>query len=169
MKLSFPYGFPLATAFVVSSCGQAAAQSVPLPAVSKTLSVKGQFTPLVIDEVAGVSLKDGQLLVRGAFASVTVTLPPFIDSTKVVRHWALITEAALDGKKLLTFTHDETLDDFTLEVPPTEAEIRYGVFEGRDGDEVMVLAWGKDAACYWGYVRIARPPAGSTPSVPRGR
>src|SRR5262249_53688821 len=137
--------------------------------VSKTLSVRGQFTPLAIDEVAGVSLKDGQLSVRGAFASVMVPLPPFVDPSKVVRHWALITEAALEGKKLLTFTHDETLDDFTLEVPPTDAEIRYGVFEGREGDEVMVLAWGKDAACYWGYVRIARPPTGSTPSSPPRR
>jgi hypothetical protein len=163
MRHAVPFGFPLATAFVLSSCSQVAAQSVPFVGASKTMVVKGQYTPLKIDEVDGVSTKNGQLIVRGSFESVTVDLPAAADPSRVVRHWALVTESNLDDRKILTFTHDESLDDFTLELPPTDAEIRYGVFAGHAGDEIMVLTWGREARCYWGYVSISRaaaPPGG---------
>ena len=98
-------------------------------------------------------------VVRGSFESVTVALPAGADAAKPVRHWALVTEANVNDARMLTFTHDQSLDDFTLELPPTEAEMHYGVFEGRDGAEVMVLTWGADAKCYWGYVTIVHTAA----------
>lgn len=159
MKWTLPFGVPLA-AFVVSACAQqVAAQAIPLASVGGSMPVKGQYQPLRIDEVGAVSLKDGKLLVRGSFESVTIDLPPFVDTSKVVRHWALVTESATDAAKVLNFTHDQSLDDFTIELPPTDAEIRYGVFASRDGGHVMVLTWGRDAKCFWGYLRIPNPPA----------
>jgi hypothetical protein len=140
-------------------CAPAAAQPRALAGTSKTVIVKGQYSSLALDKVDTVSMKDGQLVVRGSFESVAVTLPAAADPTKPVRHWALVTEANVNDRRVLTFTHDESLDDFTLELPPTDAGVHYGVFEGRDGAEVMVLTWGADSKCYWGYVTIVHTPA----------
>lgn len=118
------------------------------------MRVTGQYQPLGIDEVAGVSLKDGQLVVRGSTEEATLALPPFVDTSQVIRHWALVTEAHIDGQKVLNFTHDQSLDDFTIALPDTDAEIRYGVFANRGGGEVMVLTWGAAAQCFWGYILI---------------
>jgi hypothetical protein len=140
-------------------CSGAAAQSRPLEGTSTTVIVKGQYSSLALDRVDTVSMKDGRLVVSGPLASVALTLPAGTDATKPVRHWALVTEANVDDRRTLTFTHDQSLDDFTLELPPTEARVHYGVFEGLEGAEVMVLTWGADAKCYWGYVTIVHPPA----------
>jgi hypothetical protein len=118
------------------------------------MTVEGHYSPLALDKVDTVSMEKGQLVIRGSFDSVAVTLPAGADAAKPVRHWALVTEANVDNKRLITFTHDQSLDDFTLDLPPTDAEMHYGVFEGREGAEVMVLTWGADAQCYWGYVTI---------------
>jgi hypothetical protein len=150
-------------------CAPAAAQSGSLKGTSKTLNVQGRYSPLALDRVDTVSIKDGQLVVRGSFDSVTVALPAGADHTRPVRHWALVTEANVNGVRQLTFTHDQSLDDFTIEVPPTDAEVHYGVFEGPDGAEVMVLTWGADAKCYWGYVTIGHAPASDNSAGRRPR
>lgn len=160
MKWTRSFGPPLAAAVVLSACAQqVAAQAIPLASVSGSMPVKGQYQPLRIDEVGGVTLKDGKLVVRGSFENVTIDLPAFVDTTKVVRHWALVTESATETSKILNFTHDQSLDDFTIELPPTDAEIRYGVFANRTGGQVMVLTWGREAKCFWGYLLIPNPPA----------
>lgn len=147
------------------SCSGASAQIVPITGTSKTMTVKGQYQPLQIDEVDGVSLKGAQLVIRGSFESVTVDLPAMADPAKVTRHWALVTESSQGERKILNFTHDESLDDFTLDVPLSEGEIRYGVFVSRTGGEVMLLTWGSNAKCYWGYVTITpvAKPGGTSP------
>jgi hypothetical protein len=144
----------LACGLGLTACEQAAAQVTPLTSSAGTVSVQGQLSPLRLDQVSGVSLKDGRLLARGSFETVTLDLPAFVDTAQVIRHWALVTESSVDDKKVLNFTHDQSLDDFTIEVPATDAEIRYGVFAHRNGGEVMVLTWGKDARCYWAYLVI---------------
>lgn len=135
-------------------CARAAAQATPLTGSSRTVTVQGQLSPLRLDQVSGVSLKDGGLVARGSFESVSIDLPPFVDTAQVIRHWALVTESSVGDKKVLSFTHDESLDDFTIEVPATDAEIRYGVFAHREGGEVMVLTWGANAKCYWAFLVI---------------
>lgn len=158
MKWTLPFGVPLAVALVVTSCAEAAAQAVPLVGSGGSVPVSGHYQPLRIDEVGAVALKDGHLVVRGSFESVTIDLPPFVDTARVVRHWALVTESLTDdGRKVLNFTHDESLEDFTIAVPANDAEIRYGVFANRSGGgDVMVLTWGREAKCYWAYVVIGR-------------
>lgn len=138
----------------LSNCTKAAAQAGPLASTAGTVVARGELTPLRLDQVAGVSLKEGRLMARGAFETVAIDLPGFVDTAQVIRHWALVTESSLNDKKVLNFTHDQSLDDFTIELPATDAEIRYGVFAHRDGGEVMVLTWGKDAVCYWAYLVI---------------
>ena len=110
MKWTLPFGVPLAAVLVVTGCAPAAAQAVPLTSVGGSVKVKGQIQPLRIDEVGSVTLKDGRLVVRGSFESVTIDLPAFVDTARVVRHWALVTESANDAdKRVLNFTHDESL------------------------------------------------------------
>jgi hypothetical protein len=58
-----------ATVLLVN-CAGAGAQPVPIAGTSKTMTVKGQYQPLRIDEVGGVTLKGAQLVVRGSFESV---------------------------------------------------------------------------------------------------
>jgi hypothetical protein len=165
MKWALPLGVLLAVAFVVTCSAPAAAQAVPLTGTGGSVPVKGHYQPLRIDEVGTVTLKDGRLVVRGSFESVTIDLPPFVDTARVVRHWALVTESLADnGRKVLNFTHDESLEDFTIDVPATDAEIRYGVFANRSGGgDVMVLTWGREARCYWAYLVIG-PPSTASPA-----
>lgn len=138
------------------------AQPAPLVSTSGTVRAAGLLQRLSLPEVSGVTLREGRLFVRGATEEVPIDLPSFIDTAQVIRHWALVTEADRGGKRLLSFTHDQSLDEFTLELPPTDADIKYGVFAHRDGGEVMVLAWGRESRCYWGYVRI-EPRAAAAP------
>ena len=161
MKWTLPLAAPCAVTLVLSACSaqQVAAQATPLTSTSGTIAVRGQYQPLRLDEVGGVSVKDGKLVVRGSFESVTLDLPPFVDTATVIRHWALVTEAGGETKKILNFAHDMSLDDFTIEIPPTDAEIRYGVFAHRQGGHVMVFTWGRHEKCYWGYLIISNPPA----------
>jgi hypothetical protein len=140
-------------------CAPVGAQSRALKGTSKTVVVDGEYSSLALDKVDTVSMKDGQLEVKGSFDSVAVTLPAGADAARPLRHWALVTDANVNDKRQLTFTHDQSLDDFTLELPPGDAEVHYGVFEGRDGAEVMLLTWGADARCYWGYVTIVHAAA----------
>ena len=56
----------------------------------------------------------------------------------------------------MTFTHETTLDDFTLELPASDAPLRYGSLAGTNGDDVLVFAWGENSQSFWGWVTISR-------------
>ncbi len=142
------------------SAGPAVARPVPQPGaiagVSKDVTVAGEYAPLSLDRVARVALEGSRLIVHGSSSSVSVDLPDAADSTRTTRHWALVTEGHLDdGRRSLTFTHSESLEDFTIQLPESEGVVRYGGFEGRGGGEVLVFAWGEDSVSYWGWVTIA--------------
>jgi hypothetical protein len=143
----------LAALISLMACsGPAVAQPTPLTGVSRAYDVKGQTQTLALDRVERVALQKGQIVFHGSLLSVTVDPPASADITKPTRYWALTTEGSGDGKRSVTFTHAELVEDFTLELPAAEGEIRYGVFEGPGGAEVMVLAWGS----YWGHVTIRK-------------
>jgi hypothetical protein len=103
-----------------------------------------------------MSLRDGRLALRGSSTTTLVDLPPFADATKAGRGWALVTETAAGERRVLTFTHETTLDEFTLELPASDAPLRYGSLGGRGSEDVLVFAWGEKSRSYWGYVTIAR-------------
>lgn len=148
-------------ALLAARCHPVDAQSGTMTGTSKTLTVGGRFAPLELDTVAGVTVADGKLIVRGSTGSVTLDPPAGANLSKAVRgRWALTTEFDAGTARSLTFTHAESLEEFTIEVPPSEGEVRYGVFEGPSGADVMVLAWGAEKRSYWAHVVIARPSGG---------
>jgi hypothetical protein len=126
---------------------------------SRTHNVGGQYTPLAIDSVEGVSIREGKLVLRGTSGSATVEAPANADLTRPTRDWALTTEATAAGRRVVTFTHSQSVEDFTIELPEGDAELRYGVFSAPGGKEVMVFAWGADGQSFWGHVTIERLPA----------
>jgi hypothetical protein len=139
------------------ACTGAAADRGPLTGSSKTLTVRGEYSALLLDEVAGMALQDGKLALRdGSTKIVTVELPPMADATKPGRGWSLVTEATADDRRTVTFTHETTLDDFTLELPASDAPLRYGSLGGKSESDVLVFAWGENAKSFWGWVTIAR-------------
>jgi hypothetical protein len=140
---------------VIAACAQAAADRGPLTGQSKTMTVRGEYSAVAIDQVDGMSLRDGRLALRGSTTTI-IDLPPMADASKAGRGWALVTETAAGTNRVLTFTHETTLDEFTLELPASEAPLRYGSLGGRNDEDVLVFAWGIAGRSYWGYVTIAR-------------
>lgn len=142
-----------------SSGSQAVTYPAPLTGSSQTMVVRGQYETVALDRVEGVSLDDGKLTLRGSSASVALAPPASADLSRPTRNWALVTETSAGATRVLTFTHAETLDEFTLELPASEAQIYFGVFGGPADTEVMILTWGQDSRCFWGHVTIARAQA----------
>jgi len=146
----------LAIVLTVAGCRSVDAQSGSVVGTSETLMVRGEYAPLPLDEVAKVVVEDGNLVVSGSSTSVTLDLPAGADAAQVTRRWALTTESDTGRSRSLTFTHAETLEEFTIELPPSSAEVRYGVFGGPNGSEVMVLTWGANHQSYWAHLAITR-------------
>ena len=142
---------------LLAACAGAAADRGPLTGSSKTLTVRGEYSAVALDEVAGMALQDGKLALRDSEKQVALLdLPQTADATRPGRGWSLVTEAAANGHRTVTFTHETTLDDFTLDLPPSDAPLRYGSLGGKSGDDVLVFAWGEHSKSFWGWVTIQR-------------
>jgi hypothetical protein len=141
---------------VIAACAQAAADRAPLTGQSATMTVRGEYSAVELDQVDGMSLRDGRLALRGSSTTTLIELPPMADATNAIRGWALVTETAAGERRVLTFTHETTLDEFTLELPASDAPLRYGSLGGRSSEDVLIFAWGQDGRSYWGFVTIAR-------------
>jgi hypothetical protein len=122
---------------------------------SNAVVVRGQYEPVALDQIDRVSIENGRIVLHGSSSTVTVEPPPTADMSQSRRNWALTTENELkDGQRALTFTHNMSVEDFTIDLPVGSAEIRYGTFADQKEGEVMVLAWGAESKSYWGYVTI---------------
>jgi hypothetical protein len=141
---------------VIAACAQAAVDRAPLTGQSAIMTVRGEYSAVEIDQIDGMSLRDGRLALRGSSTTTLIDLPPMADASNAGRGWALVTETAAGERRVLTFTHETTLDEFTLELPASEAPLRYGSLGGRNGEDVLVFGWGQDGRSYWGYVTIGR-------------
>jgi hypothetical protein len=144
----------------LSGCLQASSQApaypAPLIGASRTHVVRGEYSAVALASVDGVSVRDGKLILRGPLGTLSIAPPASADLSKPTRHWALTTESNAGSKRELTFTHAQSIEDFTIEMPAGSGEVLYGVFEATAGTEVMVLAWGAETESYWGYVTVAR-------------
>ncbi len=142
-----------------SGCSSASTAKGPtsIQGSSQTVTVTGEYQPIAIDQIDRLSVERGKLVLHGSSATVIVDLPPATDPAKANQQWALVTEGEENGKRTLTFTHEQSLDDFTISLPAGDAELRYGTLSGRAGDDVVVFAWGRDSRSYWGFVTVARP------------
>lgn len=143
---------------LLAGCLRPAAQRALLTGSSQTLAVRGEYASVALDRVDALTIDGGKLrlLVRGGSNSVTLDPPASADPAQPNRHWALVTESTNGGKRVVTFTHDMSLDDFTIELPPSDADLHYGALASRTGGDVLVLAWGANGRSYWGYVSIRR-------------
>ena len=142
-----------------SGCSPTAnAGPTPISGSSQTLVVSGQYAPVALDRVDRLSVDAGQLVLHGPSGNVTVPLPSVAGKPKPGEQWMLITESKADDKRSLTFTHEQSLDDFTITVPAGDADLRYGTLSGTSGDDVLVFAWGRASRSYWGWVTIAHGP-----------
>lgn len=129
----------------------------PIKGSSQTVTVTGEYQPVTIDRIDRLGVEHGKLVLYGSSASVIVDLPNGADQAKANQQWALITESDANGTRTLTFTHEQSLDDFTISLPAGGAELRYGTLYGKTGDDVVVFAWGRNSRSYWGFVTVARP------------
>lgn len=166
----------LACQLAITGCSEADGQAPPtqapppraarpapgpgiLTGVSSTMVVTGAYTPVALDRVVRVSMEQERLVIHGSSSNVTVDLPAAANPAETRRAWALVTESNPEGRRVVTFTHSDSLDDFTIDLPESPGSIRYGTLAGRERGEVLILAWGEDSASYWGYVTIEPRPA----------
>jgi hypothetical protein len=135
---------------------QLPAGPVNITGASSTHVVQGELTPIAMDRIEGLGLVEGKIVVRGAPANITLDPPQSADPSRPNRHWTLVSEADLGGKRSVTFTHDQSVEDFTLELPWSDAELHYGALEAPDATDVVVFASGAGGVSYWGYVTVVR-------------
>ena len=139
------------------ACTGAAADHGPLTGTSKTLTVRGEYSAVALGDIAGMALQEGKLALRDASKKiVTVDMTPMADSTKPGRGWSLVTEGTANDRRTVTFTHETTLDDFTLDLPASDAPLRYGSLGGKSEADLLVFAWGENSKSFWGWVTIER-------------
>lgn len=121
---------------------------------SAKFAVAGKYTPIAIDRVDSISVDNGKLTIHGSSTTLTEDLPAGADPSKPERHWSLTTESDTGKMRALTFTHNETIDELTLNVPRGNAEMHYGTLKDQKGNDVILLAWGELGHSYWGYATL---------------
>jgi hypothetical protein len=121
---------------------QAAAAPQKLTVTSTDYTVNGEYVSVPLDRVDGVRVEQGRLVVKGVPADVAVDVPPSADLERIDRHWALVTDAHVDGHRLVVFTEAESVKDVSIELPDGEAPLHFDVFATRDRGEILVFATG---------------------------
>lgn len=152
----------LALTFAASAfaaCSHPPEGPVDITGTSAKFVVKGQYSPIALDEVQSLTIANGKLVVHGSTSNQTIDLPASADAAKPDPHWALTTETDALSKHTIVFTQDMSTDDILIELPTAGADLHYGTLSGPNGSDVMLLAWGVKSHCYWGYVTIV-PKAG---------
>jgi hypothetical protein len=117
--------------------------SVPLKVMSSDYVVRGEYRFVNRDRIDAITIENGRAIVNGPPADLAVDLPPAVDPARRVRHWALVTDAHVDGHRMITFTESEAVKDFSIELPDGDAAVHFAAFASRTGaDEVLVFASG---------------------------
>jgi hypothetical protein len=128
-----------------------------LTVTSTDYAVDGSYTLVKIDRVDAVRVENGRLLLKGAPADVAVDFPAGANPDKPARHWALVTDAHVDGRRLITFTEAELVKDVSIELPDGDAPVHFDVFSAREEGEVLVFAVGDRQAgqpSLYGHITI---------------
>jgi hypothetical protein len=138
----------------LAACSNGPQGSTDFTGSAAKYTVTGHFEPIEMNRVDSVAVEDGKFVVHGV--GIAKKDPPAdADPAKPSGHWSLTTETAKGKNRLITFTHNETLDEFQIELPAGDAEVHYGTLKNKAGNaDVMLMAWGADNRCYWGYVTI---------------
>jgi hypothetical protein len=149
----------IALVAAVAGCSSGrAASGGAIVGTSKTLAVKGSYSRVALDRVDRLSMEGGVPVIHGSTSAVTAALPEAADPSKPNPHWTLATESDDGRARVLTFTHDMSLDDFTIELPRSDAPLRFGGFSGRNGSDILLLAWGEHNESYQAELTITPSP-----------
>lgn len=140
----------------IPGCAKTLPEEGPLTGTSERVTVSGAFHRVQLDSVERLTIEGGTLVLHGASGTAAVELPPNADPNQRNRGWALVTEGEGEGSRTLTFTQETSLEDFTITVPASEGQIAYGSLGGRDGNDVLMFAYGSASKTYWGWAAIAR-------------
>jgi len=147
----------LATLGAEVACQGPSAGPHKLTVTSNDYKVDGSYTLAKIDRVDAVRVDKGRLVLRGTPEDVTVDFPATANPDKPARHWALVTDAHVNGHRLITFTEAELVKDVSIELPDGDATMHFDVFAARDEGEVLVFALGDRQAgqpSLYGYITI---------------
>lgn len=148
----------LVTSVVATGCSSPPLpEEGPLTGTSQKLSVTGEYKQLALDAVDRLTLENGKLVVHSPGSSVTLDVPAAATPEQKTPGWALVTEGEDEKARALTFTHEMSLDDFTLQVPPSPGQVAYGTLVGKNRHDILVFAYGSGAKSYWGWVEIGKP------------
>jgi hypothetical protein len=140
-----------------AACQAPSAGPHRLKVTSTDYKVGGSYTLANIDRVDAVRVENGRLLLKGTPADLAVDFPAAADPQRPARHWALVTDAHLDGHRLITFTEAELVKDVSIELPDGDAAVHFDVFAARDEGEVIVFAVGNRQAgqpSLYGHISI---------------
>jgi hypothetical protein len=120
---------------------------VPLTVTSSDFVVDGEYRLVDRDRVEALTIDNGRVVLKAAPSDLAIDLPPAADPARPLRHWALVTDAHVDGRRMITFTHSQDVKDFSIELPDGDAPVRFAAFAARTGDgEILVFASGDRAA-----------------------
>lgn len=128
-----------------------------LTVTSKDYTVRGEYSAAPLDRVDALKVERGRLVLKGAPADVVADLPAAADLERPARHWALVTDAHVEGHRLVVFTEAESVKDVSIELPDGEAPIHFDVFASRDGGEILAFATGDrltGSPTLYGYAAI---------------
>lgn len=163
-RMTLPRPVLLCAAFFLlanAACSKTLPDAGPLAVDNDKVAVTGEYKPVTIEAVDRLSIEGGKLVLHGPSSTVPVDLPANADPDQKNRGWALVTEGEGDEGRTLTFTHETTLEDFTITVPAAPGQVAYGSLGGRDGRDVLIFAYGGGDKSYWGWADIRKkgPPA----------
>lgn len=130
----------------------------PLAVTSEDYTVRGEYATVKLERIDGLTTENGRVMLKGAPADLAIDLPAVADPARRSRHWALVTDAHVNGRRLATFTHSESVKDFSIELPDGDAPLHFAAFAARTGGgEVLVFATGDRASgppSLFGHVSI---------------
>jgi hypothetical protein len=138
-------------------CQESSAGPYKLTVKSADYTVDGAYSRAKIDRVDAVRVDNGRLVLKGSPADLAVDFPASANPDKPARHWALVTDAHVDGRRLITFTEAELVKDVSIELPDGDAPVHFDVFAARDEGEVLVFAVGDRQAgqpSLYGHIAI---------------
>jgi hypothetical protein len=142
----------------VAGCRAAPDGAQPLTGESEKYLVQGEFSAVPLDRIDRITVVDDHIVLQRIPTGLDRPLPPDLDPAKPARHWALVSDAHVNGRHLFVFTEAESVTDVSLSLPDGDAPLHFDVFaEKTGGGEVLVFASG-DATVgppsFWGWVSI---------------
>jgi hypothetical protein len=120
----------LGTAFgllATVGCSKTLPEQGPLIGTSQTVKVSGEYQRVALDSVDRITIEGGKLVLHGPSSTLPVDLPPSADPEQ---------------------------KNFTISVPASNGPVSYGSLGGRDGNDVLLFAYGTASRSFWGWATI---------------